>query len=102
MKMIILVYCIVSIWLQSNLANILIQKINISNLHTESEPDEPFLIGVEVTGLDGMLLRGFGTGGCIREISTDGGIATVVSSSELDLVEADGEDAFVWNMYFNK
>ena len=35
--------------------------------HTESELSDLLGIGVDVTGPEGMLLRGFGTGGCIND-----------------------------------
>lgn len=54
--------------------------------HTEEELDDFFGTGVDVTGPEGILLRGLGTGGCIKDILAEGG-GCIASSSELDDAE---------------
>lgn len=69
-----------------NSQNVTILKYISKSEHTE-ELDDFFGTGVDVIGLEGILLRGFGTGACVKDTFVEEGGGCIASSSELDEAE---------------
>lgn len=67
--------------------NVTILEYISKSEHTEEELDDFFGTGVDVTGLEGILLRGFGTGACVKDTFVEEGGGCTASSSELDDAE---------------